>query len=198
MIDIMEALKKMKQYKIIAIFGKSGSGKDTFLNKLYDSSKYKDKLNKIVSYTTRPPREGEVEGEAYHFISSEDFLSKVMNGEMIEATNFVDWFYGTGVKCLDISKVNIGVFNPEGIRSLLEDSLFDVYPVYVDCDDWERMRRIFNRETKGDVAEVVRRYNADETDFKFLDFYYLTAESGKEEDFKEIQNIILELLDDLP
>ena len=47
------------RYKMIALIGEAGSGKDTVLNKLTDELPY---FNKIISTTTRPPREGEKDG----------------------------------------------------------------------------------------------------------------------------------------
>ncbi|MEG1726209.1 MAG: GTPase, partial [Anaerovoracaceae bacterium] len=86
------------KYKVIAIVGKSGAGKDAILNALCD--KYKG-LNKIISTTTRPIREGEVEGVSYHYVTGDEFGEKVVNFEMIEACDFRDWFYGTELKALD-------------------------------------------------------------------------------------------------
>ena len=57
----------MNKVKVIALFGKAGSGKDTILRALVKVDP--DKFNEIVSCTTRPPREGEQEGVNYHFLT---------------------------------------------------------------------------------------------------------------------------------
>lgn len=75
----------MKRIKVIALFGKSGAGKDTIQKELL---KYIDNSQGIVSNTTRPKRDYEKDGIDYHFLSVEDFAKKVLNGEMLEATNF--------------------------------------------------------------------------------------------------------------
>lgn len=74
----------MQRYKLIALFGPSGAGKDTLLN--YITSAYPAQFHKVVSYTTRMKREGEKEGEDYYFISPEDFTNRVLQGTMLEAT----------------------------------------------------------------------------------------------------------------
>ena len=76
-------------YKVLAIIGKAGSGKDTLLNACLD--RYKDKLHGIVSYTTRPPREGEVDGINYFFVSEEEFTEMTLDLQMLETSCFNDW-----------------------------------------------------------------------------------------------------------
>ena len=52
-------------------------------------------FSKIVSYTTRPKRENEREGIDYHYITNDEFSEKILNGDMLEATYFNHWHYGT-------------------------------------------------------------------------------------------------------
>ena len=70
--------------KVITLFGPSSSGKDTLAKIL---AKRPD-VNEIVSCTTRPKRDYEKEGIDYYFLSVEDFTKKVLNGSMLEATEF--------------------------------------------------------------------------------------------------------------
>ena len=79
--------------KIVALMGEAGSGKDTILHSIME--KYPSYFNEIISCTTRPPREGEKEGVNYYFLSIDEFTKKVLNGDMLEATEFNDWHYGT-------------------------------------------------------------------------------------------------------
>lgn len=59
--------REMNKIKLIAVVGKSGSGKD-YLSSFW--AKERD-YHKVVSSTTRPPREGEINGIDYNFISEE-------------------------------------------------------------------------------------------------------------------------------
>lgn len=63
-----------KVYTIIAIMGKAGSGKDTFLRALLQEPEFKDAAP-IVSCTTRPMRENEQNGIDYHFLTNEQFTN---------------------------------------------------------------------------------------------------------------------------
>lgn len=115
----------MNKYKIIALFGKSSAGKD-YLQKWivnnYD-------VNKMISCTTRPPRDYEKNGVDYYFLSDAAFAERVLNGQILEATEFRSWFYGTPIETLSEDKINIGVFNPSGVSFLLEDPRVEVYPI---------------------------------------------------------------------
>lgn len=156
----------MDKIKVIALFGKSASGKDTLqkmLVKNYPNTKG------IVSCTTRPPREGEKNGVDYNFLSVEEFTKKVLDGTMLEATSFRDWFYGTPLESLDPSAINVGVFNIAGLEVILEDTRLDVYPVYVWADGKTRLLRSLKRESRPNCEEICRRYLADEKDFSELD-----------------------------
>lgn len=156
-------------YKIIALIGKAGSGKDTMMHRVLERN---PNLHEIVSCTTRPRREGEVEGVNYFYLTPEQFGDKVLHDEMLEATCFNDWFYGTSYESLRSDVTNIGVFNPAGIESLLGRRDVVVHVFYVTASPKNRLLRQLNREKDPDVEEIIRRYKADEIDFADLGFEY--------------------------
>lgn len=167
------------KYKIVALFGKSGAGKDTIQKWIVSNI---PNVKGIVSHTTRPPRDYETDGVDYHFVSNEEFTTKVMNGDMLEATSFRDWFYGTAIQSLDIDKVNIGVFNIDGINCLLEDPRLIVRPIHIYATDKERLLRSLNREQDPDCTEICRRFLADKADFEKVDFlhgYYYNKDGAE-------------------
>ncbi len=157
----------MEKIKILALFGKSASGKDTIQK--WITTNFPELTKGIISCTTRPPREGERDGVAYHFLSDEDFAKKVLDGSMLEATSFREWFYGTSLDELDPNKINVGVFNLTGVECLLSDTRLEILPVWVYASDKTRLIRSLNREPNPDCAEICRRYQADEKDFDEAD-----------------------------
>lgn len=168
-------------YKIIALAGKAGTGKDTILRKAVED--YPELFNGIISYTTRPPREGEEDGKNYHFVSTEEFAEKLLNGNLIEATLFNHWGYGTSIDSLDEEKINIGVFNPEGLYILLDNKQIDLTICLIETTDKIRLIRQLNREEEPDCEEIIRRYYTDEKDFKYLDLdNYTVIRNEKLED----------------
>lgn len=180
-------------YKIIALIGKAGSGKDTMMHKVLERN---PNLHEIVSCTTRPRREGEVEGVNYFYLTPEQFGDKVLHDEMLEATCFNDWFYGTSYESLRSDIVNIGVFNPTGIESLLGRPDVEVHVFYVVASAKDRLLRQLNREKDPDVDEIIRRYKTDEQDFADLDFEYDVLHNEIYEDLNAGVEAILCSLED--
>lgn len=169
-------------YKIVALIGEAGTGKDTLMQKILTD--YPGKFNEIISCTTRPPREGEIDGVNYFFIDQEEFAYKVLNYEMLEATNFNDWFYGTSYDTLRSDVLNIGVFNPDGIRAIEGRSDIDLRVFRITCSDKIRLLRQLNREENPNVDEIVRRYKTDKEDFCDLEFTYYEIENNNEKDLE--------------
>ena len=156
-----------KKIKLVILCGKAGAGKDTLLREIIQ--RYPDIFNEIVSCTTRPPREGEVDGVNYHFLSVGEFTKKILNGDMLEATEFRDWHYGTMLSSLSPNKINIGVFNPAGTACLVENSDLDIAVYIIEASDKTRLLRQLNREENPDVHEIIRRFGTDEADFQNLE-----------------------------
>ena len=71
----------MKKYKIVAICGKAGAGKDALLQALLRAY---PEAHEIISYTTRPPRDYEVDGKNYHFITKEQFIQLIEEGKIFK------------------------------------------------------------------------------------------------------------------
>lgn len=146
---------------MILLVGKSASGKDTIKKELIKLG-----YNSIVTYTTRPPRLGEVDGIAYHFITKEDFLAKESDGFFAETTSYnvasgETWYYGSAIKDLTDNKVMIA--NPEGLRQIKKISSLNPIAFYLMADEetiWNRLR-----QRGDDAAEARRRLNADDMDF---------------------------------
>ena len=149
--------------KVIALMGKSGAGKDRML---FELSREHPELHVIINTTTRPPREGEEDGVQYFFVSEEEYFKR----DYVEKTAFRDWFYGTELRAFDKDKINIGTFTPSGIRILLQNKDIDLKVVYLRAADRERLIRQLERQANPDVAEIIRRYGADEEDYKDIEF----------------------------
>lgn len=148
--------------KIVALFGEAGAGKDACLKEI--SYGQEEKIHKIVSYTTRPPRSNEHPGYDYKFTTEEDFMTH----NFIAQSEFNGWFYGVDKEDLKIDRVNIGVFNLTELYQMLDNKNLYVIPVWVWAPPKIRLLRQLNRELNPNCHEIVRRYKEDAIDFEEL------------------------------
>lgn len=158
-------------YTILALFGKSGSGKDTVLKSLkleIEERWLEDKFNFIISSTTRPKRDYEENGVDYFFLKEEEMMNEILQNKIFEASVFNGWVYAIPSSSLVKDKINIGIFNPTSILTLLENEEINVIPVLIDCSDKERFIRTLKREKEPDINEIFRRYKSEREDFEMI------------------------------
>lgn len=113
---------------------------------------------------------------------------------MLEYTEFNGWLYGTGKVSIDKRYINVGVFNPAGIRSLINNPEVDVKVIWVRASAKTRLLRQLNRESAPNVDEIIRRYQTDEEDFSNLNFPYKSVDNEENTSLKwvyaNIQNLL--------
>lgn len=158
--------------KIFYIMGKSSSGKDTLYKMLLEKF---TGFKTIILYTTRPIREGEVDGVEYHFVNEEETENLKKDGKIIELREYHTvhgiWKYFT----VDDGQVDLSCNNYLVIGTL--DSYHNVkeyygeeylVPLYIEVEDGERLMRALIREQNQDkpkYTELCRRFLADQEDF---------------------------------
>lgn len=179
-------------YKVLAIIGESGSGKDTILQEVF--RKYPN-LHKVINCTSRPIREKEQDGVNYYFYSVEEFQDKIKRGEILEYAIFNNWYYGTSFDSLKEDQINIGAFNPAAIRQLIMRDDVQLITVYLRRPAKLRLLGQLNREDDPNVSEIIRRAAADEKDFANLDFSYHVVPNEIYEDLIMAPRTIMQLLD---
>lgn len=158
---------------IYIIMGKSATGKDTVFAGLIKDEELN--LTRIIPYTTRPVRAGEIEGEEYHFVDEAQLKEYISEGRVIERRQYNTvhgiWNYFTLDDNEDIKNGGdfVMIATLEAFNKLKEYYGAEcVTPVYIETDDYERLRRAIDRESRQDLPsyeEVCRRYIADEHDF---------------------------------
>jgi len=159
--------------KIYCICGKSSSGKDTVYKRLLADESLK--LNQLVTYTTRPIREGEVNGREYFFIDEAQAIKLHEEGKIVESraynTVFGIWKYMTvddgDIELNEKSYIVIGTLESYvQIRNYFGKD--KVVPVMIDVDDGVRLERALKRERlqpNPKYDEMCRRFLADSADF---------------------------------
>lgn len=159
--------------KIYYIIGKSASGKDTLLSKVLKNEKLN--LQEIVQTTTRPMREGEVDGREYHFITNEKAQELLDAGKVIERrvyhTVHGDWTYMLADDGhLDLASGDYAAVGTVESYTQVRNyfGAEKVVPIYIYVETGERLMRALLREKQNAVpkyAELCRRFLADEADY---------------------------------
>ena len=83
---------------LFVVVAPSGAGKTSLVNALLGAERG---LRLSVSYTTRAPREGEVDGREYHFVPREAFESMIAAGDFLEHANVYGNYYGTSRRWIE-------------------------------------------------------------------------------------------------
>ena len=157
--------------KIFYLMGKSASGKDTIYKKVKEQM---PELKTIVIYTTRPIREGELNGREYHFVDDDKLKELQEAGKVIELREYNKvhgiWKYFTaddGQFDGDDNYLAIGTLESYvQLRDYFGQER--LVPIYVEVEDGLRLERALARErmqATPKYEEMCRRFLADAADF---------------------------------
>ena len=143
----------------IILCGKSGSGKDHMRKKLESRGYIYG-----ISYTTRPARAGEINGEDYFFINKDSFEPTFW----YSYEKFNNWYYGIS-KVQFLNQCNLFIMTPNAIANIDTDQRKKCAIIYLDID--KDLRALRMSERRGNADSIQRRLNADEQDFKHFTDY---------------------------
>jgi len=158
-------------HKRIILVGPAAAGKD-FLKKKFESRGFK--LD--VSYTTRLPREGEVDGEDYHFISLPQLQGKIMQKGMYESVKHGEFYYGTGQAEWD--ECDVFIMETEGVAAITPEDRKSCFVIYLDIPEHERIRRM-RMERKWEYPKIQERLDQDKEKFSTFKDYDLLITDPK-------------------
>lgn len=83
---------------VFVVSAPSGAGKTSLVWALLEAD---PRVRLSVSYTTRPPRPGEVDGVHYHFVSVEQFMEMLNRGDFLESAQVYGNYYGTSQRWIE-------------------------------------------------------------------------------------------------
>ena len=158
--------------RIYCVMGKSASGKDSIYHEVM---KQEPELLPIVPYTTRPIRQGEIEGREYHFCD-ETRVEELEKAHRIIELRAYDTVYGiwkyftVADEHIDLATQNyLYIVTLEGYEKMRSYFGADkVVPIYIEVEDGQRLMRAIERERRQGTPkyeEMCRRFLADAQDF---------------------------------
>ncbi|MCX7981536.1 MAG: guanylate kinase [Syntrophales bacterium] len=144
---------------LIIVSAPSGTGKTTICRKVLKAC---PRLEFSVSYTTRKPRPGEVDGRDYHFISEEEFKARIEKGEFVEWVVNYDNYYGTsGVDLEEKLKrgrdvmLDIEFRGAQAIKERYQDGVF----VYILPPDLTELKNRLGKRGFESPMVIEKRFN---------------------------------------
>lgn len=176
---------------LIVISGCSGVGKSTVISKVLLN---RQDIYFSVSFTTRAPRPGEVDGVNYHFINREEFELRIARNEFLEYAEYVGNYYGTSLKVIQ-EKLEHGIdvlldIEVQGAAKVKEKCPEAVMIFIIPPSFEELSRRL--RERKTDTEEkIAGRLQKAKQEFKEIPIYdYLIVNDQVKTAVDEIFSIL--------
>jgi len=169
---------------MIILIGPSGCGKSTIEKKLAEKG-----YDRIISYTTRAPREGEIRDVSYHYIDKSQYKRLFNQGFFAEHIPYQNNYYGAAKK--DLKENSVGVFEPDGFRQVKE--LFpDAVSFYINVPDDVRKERMLERNDNPEAIE--KRLEGDRAVFEGIEkeTTYVIDNINLEETVEKILSLIIE------
>jgi guanylate kinase len=177
--------------KVFVISGPSGSGKGTIIKAIREAF---PNLEKLVTTTTREPREEDVPGKTYNFVSKEEFEKWIKNDEIIEYNFHFDNYYGSRKKDIEdlLSKgknvlIEVEVKGAMTFKEKIPEAiLIFIKPPSID----ELRKRILGREDPG-KEELEKRVSRAEEELSYAEKYdYVVVNDILETAIKATREII--------
>ena len=181
--------------KMVCVLGRTCSGKDSLITKAIESanlelnsliSTEKISYELIVSFTTRPKRESEIDGREHLFITEDDYYNFYSNKKILAYTEINGYRYFTLEEQIDhISKkgnIPVYIIDPKGLWNLNGNRKdLDLYNIYINASREERLSRWIKRTNVGIAnGNVIREFNKRDSneDEQFKDFESKLFESN--------------------
>ena len=179
---------------LVLLSGVSGAGKDTIKRELIKRNK---NITSLPSYTDREPREGEVNGEIYNFISTQEFEELIKNGDLYEYDVHHDHYYGTSKHLLnerlESGKIIVKDIEVNGVENLIKLLKNDtkIVTIFLKVPKEELRRRLENRIDKPSTKDIELRLNRLQYEESKIGMYDYVI---KNNNLEKTVNIIMEII----
>lgn len=162
----------MNKGLLVIMSAPSGCGKDTVFRELL---KRRDDVVESVSATTRQPREGEIDGVNYFFLTRKQFEKKIKENGFIEYANYNGNYYGTpveGVKnAVESGKVCFLIIEVQGAQKVMKMFPYNSISIFLLPPSMEILeKRLRNRDSDGEEM-IKQRLNIANIELSYKDRY---------------------------
>ena len=191
-------MNRSSEYKnklLIIISSPSGTGKTSICKKIISQDK---KIKLSVSHTTRSPRDNEINGVDYFFVSKDEFNNKITDQSFLEYANVFGNYYGTSKENVkDLLSKDFDVLfdiDWQGAAQVLNSNLAKIVTIFLVPPSKEAvLERLKERskETGDNYKAVQKRMSEYENEMSHSNEYnFIVVNDNFEECTKEVINII--------
>jgi len=154
--NIIGISKNKKKHRRIILVGKMAAGKD-YMKSIFTSKGFTQE----VSYTSRKPRPGEMDGSDYIFITKHQFEKFIKEDFFKQYVLFGGNYYGTSK--LQWNTKDVFIMTPSGVANLTANDRKDSFVMYIDVPQEIRIQRLHKRNMTEE--EIADRIKLDEMNF---------------------------------
>ena len=172
---------------LVILSGVAGAGKDTVKNEVI---KRMENVVSIPSMTDRPMRPGDVAGETYIFVNTDEFKKMIENDELFEFDIHHNHYYGVPKKYLREKINDVDVNGTENLVRILKEEM-KVITIFLRVSREELRKRLENRVDKPDEKEIELRLSRfDFEESKMGNYDYVIENVNQEETVQKVIQII--------
>ncbi|MBQ1512109.1 MAG: guanylate kinase [Erysipelotrichaceae bacterium] len=185
----------MKKGLLIVFSGPSGVGKGTILKELQKDERLK--LVYSVSMTTRKPREGEVDGVNYFFVTKKRFKEAIKNNELLEYAEYVRNYYGTPRFFVEEQRKKgnnvILEIEIQGAKQIIAKEK-DLVSVFITPPSLEELEARIRGRKSGETDEIIEaRINQAREELANVSIYdHVICNDDLTKAIEDVRNVLLE------
>jgi guanylate kinase len=171
-------MNNKKRGILVLYTGSSGVGKGTIMTELLKRDK---SIRLSVSNTTRPPREGEIDGVHYNFVTKKQFTDLIDKDGYLEYAQYCDNFYGTPKQQVeDMLNEGYNVFLEIEVQGGLQimEKYPDVLSIFILPPSIDSLERRLRRRGTEDEETIQKRLSQAEREISFKDRYKYNVVNG--------------------
>lgn len=185
--------------KLFIISASSGAGKTTLVNAVLQRIQSIHDVSRVLTYTTRAPRQGEVDGIDYHFVTVQEFEAWIAQGFFLEWSNTYGAYYGSPLSIIEElpqGKSYIAILDRAGAERVMKvhpDSVL----IWIYADIISLRDRLVGRKTETNEQieyriQLAKKEIEEEIFKKFFTFHVHNDDFNRA--IQELETLIVDLL----
>jgi guanylate kinase len=177
---------------MLVLSSPSGAGKTTVSRALLKSD---PEINLSVSWTTRPPRLGEIDGDHYYFVDHDKFHDHVIAGNFLEYAQVFGQYYGTPRDKADETMAQgkdiLFDIDWQGTQQLAQTARHDLVSIFILPPSWPELeRRLRQRAQDSEEAVQYRMSRAHEEISHWAEYDYVLINDGLDKTVSDVKKIL--------